>query len=244
MQYRFVVFISILLYPLFVSGQDLPGISVKRERTFTGAALYGFMNGGADLYLEYGVKSLIAREIEYKGEDFTIEIYEMPSLTDAFGIYSLHTFKCDRVDTLGYYNCLSPYQLQLVVNSKYISIVFPSGSNVAEKIADELAQSFINKDTYELLDTPEVLGLNNPPFSDKLKYMRGPVAMTNNQWELSKIVVDISYKGIWCVLDRQTNENKALILLSNSEDIDKIKGRLDSSNIIDCGDDFIYIIIK
>jgi len=243
MRYRLIVLVSIVLFPLFVSGQDLPDIVVKRERTYTGAGLYGFMNGGADLYLEYGVKSLIAREIVYKGEEFSIEIYEMQSPVDAFGIYSLHTFKCDRIDALDCLNCLSAYQQQLVVGAKYISIVFPSGSGVAKKAADELAQSFLNIYTSEKLDIPAILNLT-PPYSDKLKYMRGPIAITNAQWKLSKVVADISHKGIWLVVDKQTNQDKALVLLSSKNDVDRIKERLDRLDIIDNGDDYIYITIE
>lgn len=42
----------------------------------------------------------------------------MPSPEDAFGIYSLHIFKCERTDVLGCIDCLSPYQLQAVVGNK------------------------------------------------------------------------------------------------------------------------------
>ena len=38
-----------LLIPLTVWGQDP---EIKRERVFTGTGLYGFMNGGADQFLE------------------------------------------------------------------------------------------------------------------------------------------------------------------------------------------------
>jgi hypothetical protein len=54
------VFLLIISFLSFTSSfaiqQD--SISVKRERFFNGAALYGFMNGGSDLFLEYGFNEL------------------------------------------------------------------------------------------------------------------------------------------------------------------------------------------
>ncbi|HNW48264.1 MAG TPA: hypothetical protein PKK88_00950, partial [Bacteroidales bacterium] len=41
-------------------------IKITRERDFAGTALYGFMNGGSDLFLEYGFRDLKALEITYK----------------------------------------------------------------------------------------------------------------------------------------------------------------------------------
>jgi len=85
-------------------------ITVTRERNFKGTALYGFMNGGSDLFLEYGFRDLRALEIKYKGQEYSIEIYSMPTAEDAYGIYSQHTFRCITADTLGSYNCLSKFQ--------------------------------------------------------------------------------------------------------------------------------------
>lgn len=129
-----------LLIPLTVWGQDP---EIKRERVFTGTGLYGFMNGGADQFLEYGVSKLTTRDVVYKGNEYTIDIYEMPTPEDAFGIYSLHVFKCSRADTLGCIDCLAPYQLQAVAGSKYISVVFPSGSAAAQSKVDELIRLYV-----------------------------------------------------------------------------------------------------
>lgn len=127
-------FLLFLCIPLLLSAQE---VEVKRERTYNASGLYGFMNGGTDQFLEYGVKQLVVRDIIFKGEEYVVEIYDMPTPEDAFGIYSLHTFRCERADTLNCINCLSPYQLQAVSGNQYVSIVFPSGSAVAQQNADE-----------------------------------------------------------------------------------------------------------
>lgn len=52
-----------------ISWLNAQEISVKRERVFTGTGLYGYMNGGAEQFLEYGVTKLTAYDLEYGGEE-------------------------------------------------------------------------------------------------------------------------------------------------------------------------------
>ena len=100
--------------PVFLVAQE---VKVKREREFTGSGLYGFMNGGAEQFLEYGVSKLVARDVVYEGQEYTVEIYDMPTPEDAFGIYSLHVFRCQRADTLGCIDCrLTSCRLWLGIN--------------------------------------------------------------------------------------------------------------------------------
>ena len=47
-------------------------ITIEKERTFVGTGLYGFMNGGSDLYLEYGFEKLTTRDIKYKDEKYAL----------------------------------------------------------------------------------------------------------------------------------------------------------------------------
>ena len=70
MKYFFLTFLSLL--PLFSVGQTLSDITIEKERTFVGTGLYGFMNGGSDLYLEYGFEKLTTRDIKYKEEKLDI----------------------------------------------------------------------------------------------------------------------------------------------------------------------------
>ena len=229
-----------MLITISLHGQNQLDITVKRERNFTGAGLYGFMNGGADLYLEYGVKELTTRDITYKGEDFTVDIYELPSGEDAFGIYSLHTFKCEQADVLSRLDCLSAYQLQLAVGNKYVSIVFPSGSAAAKQAAYELAKFYVDIEKSKELDIPSTLAMN-PPYSGVLKFLRGPLSVSNAQSSLAKTIDGITYSGIWLIIDKINKENKALIKLTDNSDINKIKERIEASDIIETGDDFIFI---
>ncbi|MFV0420071.1 MAG: DUF6599 family protein [Dysgonomonas sp.] len=225
----------LLLLPIVVFAQDA---EVKRERKFNASGLYGFMNGGTDQFLEYGVKELVVRDISYKSDDYTVEVYEMASPKDAYGIYSIHAFKCTRADTLNCIDCLSPYQLQAVSGNKYISVVFPSGSNVARKKADEVARMYVSMKND--LVFPTILEMEIP-VSGKLKFLRGPLSISTASLSLSNLVKGIDYTGIWFVGNRLTRSYQALIYLPDNSNIEKIAERLSSVDILDRGENYIYI---
>lgn len=226
-----------LLIPLTVWGQDP---EIKRERVFTGTGLYGFMNGGADQFLEYGVSKLTTRDVVYKGDEYTIDIYEMPTPEDAFGIYSLHVFKCSRADTLGCIDCLAPYQLQAVAGSKYISVVFPSGSAAAQSKVDELIRLYVPMEENGNPRIPETLGITLP-YSGKLKLLRGPISVSGASMSLSNLLEGITYSGVWFIADRPAKGYRALIEVTDPKETEILKKKVAAPDILKAGETYLFI---
>lgn len=215
-------------------------MSVTRERIFTGSGLYGFMNGGADLFLEYGVSRLVTRDVVYNKEEYTIDIYELPTPEDAFGIYSMHVFECEKSDCDNTINCLSPYQLQAVVDNKYISVVFASGSEAARGGAGEVMDRFVEKETDSVLSIPVIL-IPHPPYSAVIKYLRGPLSISSASKELSRLMKDVSFRGIWFKGDRREGTFTAYILTDGEEAGEVIKNKLDPDLILEESEEGILI---
>lgn len=236
-------FIGIFLFPFIIQAQSINDVKLLRERKFTGAGLCGFMNGGADLFLGYGVQSLLTREVKYKNENFTIEVYNFPSEEDAFGIYSLHVFKCMRVDALTCFDCLSPFQLQAAIGKQYISVVFHSGSGVAQRAADELLRLYSKIDSGDSTIIPPEFEIYSP-YSERVKYLRGALSLSNCQSSLSKVLEGIPFKDAWLYVEKSSQNDKALIRFSNKIDLEKTVKRLDSKEIISHGDSCLFISIK
>jgi len=231
---RYVNFILFTLFPLLLAGQSSSDVKVERERVFTGKGLYGFMNGGSDLYLEYGFHKLTTRDVQYKDESYTIDIYEMSSPENAFGIYSLHTFKCMRADTLNFFNCLSAYQYQAVIDNNYISIVFQSGSQKARKNADKLLSLYINSINAKRIAIPSEF-INELPYSSSVKYLVGNLSVSNAQPSLLDWLKDINFTGIWL------KGKNALIYPTDNENMKKLRERIPKENIIRSENDCIYV---
>jgi len=214
-------------------------IEVKNERVFTGTALYGFMNGGADLYYEYGFKELVSREIVYNDEEFTVDIYTMDTPLNAFGIYSIHAYKCLRADSLGRFDCLSKYQLQAVDGNAYVSIVFQSGSSVARKGADELYRMFVTEGKTGI-HIPNQLMYMVKTYSGTVKYMKGKLAVNNVQSSLIELLDGIDSYEIWHV-ENADQKNLALFLLQSGKDCNLLQKRIPKENIIRKGEKFVMM---
>ncbi|MEW6333248.1 MAG: DUF6599 family protein [Thermodesulfobacteriota bacterium] len=61
----------------------------KEERHGDAKALFAYMNGAAELYLSYGFQGLTVRRYEKPGSPaLTLELYEMASSEDAFGLFT------------------------------------------------------------------------------------------------------------------------------------------------------------
>ncbi len=211
---------------------------VKRERKFTGSALYGFMNGGSDLYLEYGFKELRALEVGYKGEDYSIEIYLMPTPEDAFGIYSLHTFSSVVSDTINRFDCHSKNQLQTVVGSNYISIVYDKSCDGVKQGAVELLGIYTGNIDKTPVNIPEIVTGIAPPASGVLKYLRGPLAIMNSYGELESVVSGIKDYRIWINKDKTTGKRIATLFYNNQNLSDLLKERVSATKIIASGKDY------
>lgn len=222
---------SVILFSSTVlNAQDLP--ETKSERVFKGKALYGFMNGGSDLFLEYGFEELTALEVKYKGSDYTVEVYKMPSPEDAFGIYSQHTFKCDPADAGKCPDCTSPMQFQTAVGNLYITVVYATASSDAAKSAPELAEIFFRKYGKEGKPViPDIVmsGLiDGGKITQRLKYARGAISLSNLNSSVMPAVEGLEGYSAWLLdggramiyIDLRTPEllSKALNNISDAGD--------------------------
>jgi hypothetical protein len=137
----------------------LPGIEITKTRTFTAESLYGYMNGGAELYLEYGFDTLVVTEVASGNNDIKIEFYCMSDAEAAFGIFSVSRFRCNGGPKLTVHQCRSAYQLQFCKGSYYVSIINDTGTDAEQKTANEIAGLLIRN-------------IADPPF-DPVRFFEG-----------------------------------------------------------------------
>lgn len=207
---------------------------VKRNRDFQGEALYGYMNGGSDLYLEYGFVSLNVKDLLFDGHEYTIETFKMKDAFSAYGIYSIHIFKPLALDTLletnglDGFDALSKYQLQAAYGDTYYSIIFNDGEVAAkgaeclllEAIAAQRAiLSTQANDKLEANDNPEVENITTSlrhlfqsftnlkhPYSGNLKFVRGDLGLGNVDDSLLQEYSEKAQQGLWIYEDNTGNQ--------------------------------------
>ena len=81
-------------------------------QVYRGEGLYEYINGGAEIYHEYGFRQVVVQDFMSKeGKSVSIEIFEMEDSRSAFGIFTFKTNPEDREISLGSDALLSDYYL-------------------------------------------------------------------------------------------------------------------------------------
>jgi len=87
----------------------------KREgepQYFEGEALYEYIDGGAEIYHEYGFKHVTVQDyVNPTGKSVSVEIFEMTNSESAYGIYTFKTHKAGRKLSIGGDAQLADYYL-------------------------------------------------------------------------------------------------------------------------------------
>jgi len=146
---------------------DLSSGTILSTAYYSGKALFGYIDGGAELYLEYGFKKLGRQQVRSSNEEIVVEIYQMAGANEAYGIFSVQRFKCVPLDSLSPNTCLSKYQLQAVVGNCYLSIINETGSASARRASIEIFRAIRSKEkplhinVSSVFDRPELAAYRN-----------------------------------------------------------------------------------
>ena len=152
-----------------------------RTEYYNGESLWGLINGGADIYLEYGFDKMVIQEIETKDDIFRIEIYRMKNHEAAFGIYSINRYKCDLSDSLTKYICITDYQVQGAVGRFYISIANEKGKESSKTYNLNLFEKILEKINELPFHLPEHFDNERyAKYVKELKLISGPLGIQNS----------------------------------------------------------------
>jgi len=159
---------------------DLKNGEIIRNETFNGNSLWGYINGGADIYLEYGFKGLRVQEFTLDDQVIKAEIYLMSDQESAFGIYSIKTFNCIFNDTLFCPDCQNNYQYQSAKGPIYISITNENGSDRANAACLETGKKILEKIKGSEFKLPVFQNCNKNHFRlNDCKLIKGRLGLQN-----------------------------------------------------------------
>lgn len=142
-----------------------PGYSLTNYQHFTVTSLYGHINGGAELFLEYGFNSLDYYLLEKEEQYYRIDIYRMSDPQAAYGIFSIKKYNCFEDQMVLSYSCHTPYQVSLVCSEIYITIANDEGNSETSKELLEIGKHIAEK--------YPVSCINIPLFSDIFQFENG-----------------------------------------------------------------------
>jgi hypothetical protein len=172
-------------FPIIDSSR-LPDAEFTPARHFTGESLFGYMNGGAELYREYGISDAVITELNYQAGHFKCEVFRMKGPEEAFGIFSVSRYKCLEMPPITTYTCQTRFQLQICKGSYYLSIINTSGTRADSLISiriGEILSGQIKDPSVDLLTF--LPGMEPLDFRQNTVLVKGKLGLMNGaaRWE-------------------------------------------------------------
>lgn len=196
---------------------DLPGVRFAQPKTYTGASLFGYMNGGAELYREYGCKGAWIGELEYKGSSFKIELFKMIGPEEAFGIYSVSRYQCKSNPPLAPFACHTPYQLQLCKGQYYINIINNTGNKNDSLAALHIGKAIADRITEKSADVGSYLpGIPTEIVNREAMLVKGELGLMNGAPDLAACFDAL--KGYCAVILQSSDDTLISIKFTNEAD--------------------------
>lgn len=170
------------LYPLFPDKEVVGWTRVEDPQQYRGDELFMMIDGGADIYHEYGFSQVVAGEYENaEGKFIRLEIYEMTSPQAAYGIYSFKTSADGKTLDIGQAALLEEYYLNIWKGNLLVTIV---GSDAETATTDAVIAfgRFIDRHYSEQGSVPELaqLLLSQPVAFSNPKYVLGSIGAMNS----------------------------------------------------------------
>ena len=176
-----------------IDSTEIPGVRISAPRIFNGQALFGYMDGGAELYLEYGTVGASITEMIIGENSYKVEVFKMKSPEDAFGIYSVSRFNCRYSPEISGFSCQSKYQLQVCRGPFYLSIIGRKGDRADSLHLLEIGKAFTTKINGPDFDLKPYFPESSEPLQ-QIEYflVKGRLGIVNGQPDLEDYFAGIS----------------------------------------------------
>ena len=120
------------------------GWKQARELKFSANNLYGYIDGGAELFLEFGFDELLIRRYQKGEAEISAEVYVMENPLTALGIYLAKCGKETPNPSIDARNSGNVFQYSIVKNKYYILINNFDGSEDYVPVMVKLAQPILD----------------------------------------------------------------------------------------------------
>jgi hypothetical protein len=166
----------------YIHIMDIPGGEITRTAHFDGNSLWGYINGGADIFLEYGFEKLLVQELNWKTLFFKVEVYKMSDPDAALGILSMNRYRCDNDTVYPGSSCQIPYHTQIACGQFYISVSNQAGSEKAARLSAEIARNLMKQIAPCKPGLPDfMLQRDFEPYMQTMLLYRGNLSLRNRQ---------------------------------------------------------------
>ncbi len=118
---------------------------VETTRRFTQADLYGYIDGGAEVFLEFGFEQLTVQKYRNGSDDYSVEAYRMTDPVAAMGIYLMKIGKETPTPSLRERHTANKNQLFFVRNRYFVVVNNLSGKEALAPLEVKFASAVAAK---------------------------------------------------------------------------------------------------
>jgi hypothetical protein len=154
----------------------------EAPKNYRGDKLFAMINGGADLYHEYGfAQALSAEYADIRGKSINLEIYEMESPAAAYGIYTFKIGVGGKVLAIGQEALLEDYYLHFWKGNLLVTVIGQDSEEGTVQSIVALAKA-VDARIAKTGERPELAGLllREPLAFFHPKYVRGSLGVMNS----------------------------------------------------------------
>ncbi len=162
---------------------DLPGwTSDGKPQHFAGEDLFTYIDGGAEIYFEYGFREVLVQDYKNdSGSRVSLEIFEMDSPVSAYGIYSFKKSRRGEEVSLGDKCQLADYYLNLCKGPYLLTVTGLDPTETTRKALLLLARTIEPKMGPSTRPPSLVSRLPREGLeTQSIKYFSGPLALYNS----------------------------------------------------------------
>ena len=169
------------LESLLPSQEEITGWKISQQpQIYSGDQLFELIDGGADIYLEYGFQQVIS--VQYTDpslNNISVEIYEMLDDAAAYGIFSISQQSSVWSKEFGDISAVNDDYISFRKSKYFISISWSSRQRIDKPLLSNLAEMISGKIREEGNDPDLLDELGYDDFGIKAVYLKGNLALSN-----------------------------------------------------------------
>lgn len=161
---------------------DIPNWNLKDSvETYLGEDLFMYINGGADLYLEYGFDEVAAgRYMNYQSNSILVDVFKMSSIDAAYGVFTLSSTSKGKPQMLGDLSFLYDYYFDVWKGPYFMRFTANNKDNGMIDTLMLFAKTIVPKISINGKKPQLTQAFNLPGFKiTNLKYITGIIGLNN-----------------------------------------------------------------
>jgi|GEM_PF-1810298 len=165
-----------------LSRDDLPGWKYMDAASYAGKELFGHINGGAELYMEYGFQELLTQRWTADSAELNIEAYRMATKDGAFGVATLARGPEAYRTELRRWSWLAPGQLILAQGEWHVNVTITGARKEDTATLNNAALGMLRRVRIQDGDAVAPSPFHRPGMEaheSRLRFMIGPLGLQN-----------------------------------------------------------------